>query len=136
MSLDAVISADLVKTRAEIAAVSNVLAATRNEISGLNTQLTSNSHIKSIQRGVIDMGSILTKTVSITAVTPGKSSLKSLGNTGAFYSNVSTSQGTYGVFTSNSVMLELVNGNQIKATGILQTPYYSTLVSWELVEYK
>ncbi|CAB5719345.1 Uncharacterised protein [Delftia tsuruhatensis] len=136
MSLDAVISADLVKTRAEIAALSSAVAVARNEISGLNTQLTSNSHIKSIQRGVIDMGSVLTRTVSITAVTPGKSSLKNLGNTGAFYSSVFTSQGNNSVFSSNSVMLELVNGNQIKATGIVATPYYNTLVSWELVEYK
>ncbi len=50
MSLDAVISADLIKTRAEIAALSNSLAAARSEIAGLNSQVTSSSPIKSLQR--------------------------------------------------------------------------------------
>lgn len=136
MSLDAVISADLVKTRAEIAALSSAVAAALNEIAGLSTQISGSSHIKSIQRGVIDMSSQATKTISITAVTPGKSLLKNLGNTGAFFSSVYTSQGASNVLSSNSVMLELVNSNQIKANGTVQTPYYNTLVSWELVEYK
>lgn len=50
MSLDAVISADLVKTRAEIASLSNSLAAARNEIAGLSSHVTSSSQFKSVQR--------------------------------------------------------------------------------------
>lgn len=50
MSLDAVISADLVKTRVEIAALSNALAAARSEIIGLSGQISSGSSIKTIQR--------------------------------------------------------------------------------------
>ncbi|MCP4014561.1 MULTISPECIES: hypothetical protein [Delftia] len=50
MSLDAVISADLVKTRAEIAALSNALISARNEIAGLSGQISNGSAIKSVQR--------------------------------------------------------------------------------------
>lgn len=50
MSLDAVISADLVKTRAEIAVLNNSLAAARSEIAALSNQTISNSPIKSVQR--------------------------------------------------------------------------------------
>ncbi|QPR32803.1 hypothetical protein I6G96_17670 [Delftia acidovorans] len=50
MSLDAVISADLVKTRAEIAALSSAVAAARSEIAGLNSQFMGSSVIKSLQR--------------------------------------------------------------------------------------
>jgi hypothetical protein len=50
MSLDAVISADLVKTRAEIAALSSVVASARGEIAMLITQLNSSSVIKSLQK--------------------------------------------------------------------------------------
>ncbi|WP_152683549.1 hypothetical protein [Delftia tsuruhatensis] len=140
MSLDAVISADLVKTRAEIAALGTAVAAARSEISGLNNQLSSSSTIKSIQRGVIDLAGSLSKTASIIAVIPGKSALRNLGNTGAFSSVSSVSSdgwAVYYTYASNTVMVELVNGSQIKATTPLATASpYGTQVSWELVEYK
>ena len=50
MSLDAVISADLVKTRAEIAALSSAVASARSEIAGLNSQVSNSSALKSLQR--------------------------------------------------------------------------------------
>jgi hypothetical protein len=77
MSLDAVISADLVKTRAEIAALSSALTAARNEISGLSNQINSSSALKSMQRlRVRPMpGSQLYADVAIGTVNPLKTLL-------------------------------------------------------------
>ncbi|BDE72843.1 hypothetical protein [Delftia lacustris] len=78
MSLDAVISADLVKTRAEIAALGSAVAAARNEIAGLNTQVSGNSAIKSVQRLRIqpiadNTSRIYHSDVTISAINPLKS---------------------------------------------------------------
>ncbi|MEJ8293170.1 MULTISPECIES: hypothetical protein [Delftia] len=74
MSLDAVISADLVKTRAEIAALSNALAAARNEIAGLSNQFSNSTALKSIQRIRVQpaagSGTPYYSDVTITAINP------------------------------------------------------------------
>lgn len=136
MSLDAVISADLVKTRAEIAALSSAVAAARNEIAGLNTQVAGGSVIRSVQRGQITIpmpssGSTPKLTVNVASVNPIKSVLHYLGNIGIkHYSNSS-------VF--NGAMVALVSATQIEITPTVApengyTP--GVTVSWELVEFK
>ncbi|PIF38670.1 hypothetical protein CLV01_2515 [Delftia sp. 60] len=77
MSLDAVISADLVKTRAEIAALSSAVAIARSEIAGLNTQVISRSAIKSLQRiriqpSVNNVTHVYHSDVTISAIDPQK----------------------------------------------------------------
>ncbi|WP_310637081.1 hypothetical protein [Delftia acidovorans] len=76
MSLDAVISADLVKTRVEIAALSNALAAARNEIAGLASQFGSSSALKSVQRIRVQpaagTGTSYFSDVTIAAINPQK----------------------------------------------------------------
>lgn len=133
MSLDAVISADLVKTRAEIAALSSAVSSARSEIAGVNIQITSTSVIKSVQRGVISFlasgpNEVI---VNIAAVNPSKSVLSLLG----VISYIQSGDGSTAV--PNPVMLQLLNENQLKANSLFGIPWYSApKASWELVEYK
>jgi hypothetical protein len=136
MSLDAVISADLVRTRAEIAALTSSVAAARSEIAGLNNQVNGSTVIKSVQRGRIDIpaisgGSIPRVLVSISPVNPAKASMTYLGSTGV---RVWNSEGMF-----NGGTVALISGNQIEGTCTLgpSISYGSGFsVSWELVEYK
>lgn len=136
MSLDAVISADLVKTRAEIAALTSSLAAARSEVAGLSNQVSGSTAIKSIQRGRIDIpanaaGGTSRVVVSISPVNPAKASMTYLGSTGArVWNNESM---------LNGGTVALISGNQIEGTCTLP-PWagYGTgfSMSWELVEFK
>jgi hypothetical protein len=131
MSLDAVISADMVKTRAEIAALSSAVAAARNEIAGLNTQISGSSIIKSVQRGLITFvtDGPTELTISIAPVNPAKSVLHSLGSQGFWQSGE-----TYYPYDT---FIQLLSGNQIKASAYWRSWWWSQAkVSWELVEYK
>ncbi|EZP50352.1 hypothetical protein [Delftia sp. RIT313] len=136
MSLDAVISADLVKTRAEIAALNSSLAAARSEVAGLSNQVSSSTVIKSVQRGRIDTpanatGGTTRVVVSISPVNPAKASMTYLGSTGVRQWN------NEGILNGGTVAL--ISGSQIEGTCTLP-PYtgYGTgfSMSWELVEFK
>ncbi|MHC3432322.1 hypothetical protein [Delftia lacustris] len=131
MSLDAVISADLVKTRAEIAALSSAVASARSEIAGLTTQVNNSSVIKSVQRGIV---SIVSNTpnptvISIATVNPSKCLVSFLGSNGYFaMSDVSF---------ANLTRMRLLDSNRIE---ILRTVTGSSTtnvdLSWEVVEFK
>ncbi|MEE9872112.1 MULTISPECIES: hypothetical protein [Delftia] len=135
MSLDAVISADLVKTRADIAALSSAVAATRSEVAGLTIQMSNGSAIKSIQRGIIIVAPIeksIGRTIAVAAVNPSKSQLNLLGICGYGYSSTSIAGCFNGrIQLISSTSLEVRFGSYAW-TG--ETTELSC--SWELVEYK
>ena len=127
MSLDAVISADLVKTRAEIAALNSAVVAARSEIASLNVQVNSNSVIKSVQRGVIEISSSIVENIAtITAVNPAKASLQLLGCRGYMYGAGGSSHG----------MIQLLSPTQVRAWWTSTSVGESIKISWELVEFK
>ena len=132
MSLDAVISADLVRVQAEISALGAAMAATRIEIAAVNTQLAGSSAIRSIQRGIITFVSNgpIEVVVNVVPVNPSKSALHYLGSQGWLY----ISEGGY---YSNDAIIQLQGNSQIKAiTYGTSSPWAPAKVSWELVEYK
>jgi len=131
MSLDAVISADLVKTRAEIAALGTAVAAARSEIASLNSQVTGSSVIKSVQRGLITFVAQgpTELIINVAPVNLSKSVLRSLGSQGFFLSG--------DVYYPYDTFIQLLSGNQIKASAFQPSWWWSQAkVSWELVEYK
>lgn len=131
MSLDAVISADLVKTRAEVAALSSAVASARNEIAGLTTQISGSSIIKSVQRGLITfvVDGPTELTINIVPVNPARSVLHNLGSQG--FRSIGETYYPYDTF------IQLSSGNQIKAFAFQPSWWWSQAkVSWELVEYK
>lgn len=137
-SMEMVISSDLVRARAEIAALNQSLADARveiatvdNRVQWLSSQVANTGAVKSVQRGVVSMSgetpsgsnSVI---VNVSPVTMERTSLHFIGGA-AFVSN------GYGRFAYakliNSSQIQFDWGNQvINATNIL--------VSWELVEYK
>lgn len=136
VSLDAVISADLVKTRAEIAALTSSLAAARSAVAELSSQVNGSTVIKSVQRGRIDIpaassGSTSRVVVSISPVNPAKAALSYLGSTGVRQWN------TEGMFNGGHVAL--ISGTQIEGNCTLP-PWAGAgtgfSMSWELVEFK
>ncbi|MBK0114714.1 MULTISPECIES: hypothetical protein [unclassified Delftia] len=148
-SLDPIISADLVRARAEVAAltadlsgarseitwIGNVLNATRSELAAARNEIaagTASSPIKSVQRGVIVISNLsVTNTVNVGWVNLNKCVLRNLGWIGYLAQN--------GISASNPVMLQMLNNSQIQAEITMTygtTGIYNGKVSWELVEYK
>lgn len=136
--MEMVISSDLVRARAEIAALNQSLAAARTEIATVDnrvqwvsSQVANTGAVKSVQRGVVSMnGSATTGTdsviVNVSPVTMERASLHFIGGA-AFVSN------GYGRFAYakliNSSQIQFDWGNQITNSTFIS-------VSWELVEYK
>lgn len=147
-SLDPIISADLVRTRAELAAVSTALASARNEIAGVAAVMNAtrselaaarneiagvgaSSNVKSIQRGVIELvpSAYTTTVINVGWVDLNKCTLRTLGYVGVMGSSDNR--------FSNSVMVKMLNNSQIQAeVTYAGASNVNTRVSWELVEYK
>ncbi|WAT83731.1 hypothetical protein [Delftia acidovorans] len=130
MSLDAVISADLVKTRAEIAALSSAVSSARSEIAGLTTQVNNSSVIKSVQRGIVSILYNATNptVISIATVNPSKCLVSFLGSTGYFAMN--------DVSFSNLTRMRLLDSNRIEILKSLAGSGTTNVeLSWEVVEF-
>lgn len=130
MSLDAVISADLVKTRAEIAALSSAVSSARSEIAGLTTQVNNSSVIKSVQRGIVSILSTAPNAtvISIATVNPSKCLVSFLGSTGYFAMN--------DVSFSNLTRMRLLDSNRIEILKSLTGSGTTNVeLSWEVVEF-
>ncbi|AOV01897.1 hypothetical protein N5K37_15270 [Delftia tsuruhatensis] len=131
MSLDAVISADLLRTRAEITALSTALAAARSEIAGLNTLMTGNSVIKSVQRGTVSIhyNASDPTIINIAAVAPSKCLLSFLGSTGYLISVPDYS-------FANLSRLRLLDSTRLEVNRSTWGTYSSPVtLSWEVVEF-
>ncbi|OBY82194.1 hypothetical protein [Delftia sp. JD2] len=130
MSLDAVISADLVKTRAEIAALSSAVLSARSEIAGLTTQVNNSSVIKSVQRGIVSILSTAPNAtvINIATVNPSKCLVSFLGSTGYFAMN--------DVSFSNLTRMRLLDSNRIEILKSLTGSGTTNVeLSWEVVEF-
>ncbi|ATH13824.1 hypothetical protein CHL79_16025 [Delftia acidovorans] len=150
-SLDPIISADLVRTRAELAAVTTALANARNEIAGVANVMNAtrselaaarneiagvgaSSIIKSVQRGVLELppyagGNIDYLDIAVSAVNPARAVV----NFGGFNGVHAPS----GVHAANPIMVTLFSATSIRARWTLNmTGMFGMRVSWELVEYK
>lgn len=149
-SLDPIISADLVRARAELAAVSTALASARNEIAGVANilNLTRNelaaarneiaagaasSPIKNVQRGVGYISKVTNNgtksfTLAIAAVNPAKCAINLLGVEGVFT----------GVRREGSLRLSSASTLEFWMTDYVynQPDYSDVRFSWEVVEYK
>nr|WP_216295731.1 hypothetical protein [Delftia acidovorans]MCA1071780.1 hypothetical protein [Delftia acidovorans] len=149
-SLDPIISADLVRARAELAALSTALAsargditwiannlgATRSELAAARNEIaagTASSPIKSVQRGIATMtpssGGFRTLTVNVAAVNTAKSILNVTGMQGVRYENTTPIPG-YAQITSSTTIMFSVGYDLI--SGYFSPTYWG----WELVEYK
>jgi|APLak6261704052_1056271.scaffolds.fasta_scaffold00625_3 hypothetical protein len=131
MSLDAVISADLVKTRAEIAALSSAVSSARIEIAGLTTQVNNSSVIKSVQRGIVSILYNATNptVISIATVNPSKCLVSFLGSTGYYAASDSG--------FANLTRMRLLDSNRIEILRSTTGSYTSNVeLSWEVVEFK
>jgi len=131
MSLDAVISADLVKTRAEIAALSSAVSSARSEIAGLTTQVNNSSVIKSVQRGIVSILYNATNptVISIATVNPSKCLVSFLGSTGYYAASDSS--------FANLTRMRLLDSNRIEILRSTTGSYTSNVeLSWEVVEFK
>lgn len=130
MSLDAVISADLVKTRTEIAALSSAVLSARSEIAGLTTQVNNSSVIKSVQRGIVSILSTAPNAtvINIATVNPSKCLVSFLGSTGYFAMN--------DVSFSNLTRMRLLDSNRIEILKSLTGSGTTNVeLSWEVVEF-
>ena len=131
MSLDAVISADLVQARAELAALNSSMAAARSEIAGLSTQVNSSSVIKSVQRGIVSILSTApyATVISIATVNPSKCLVSFLGSTGYYAMN--------DISFSNLTRMRLLDSNRIEILkSISGAGTVNVELSWEVVEFK
>ncbi|MCO5339246.1 hypothetical protein [Delftia tsuruhatensis] len=157
-SLDPIISADLVRTRAELAAVTtalanarneiagvayvmnvtrNELAAARNEIAGVNVAVGGNSVIKSVQRGVavippVDNPGQGSLTVAVAAVNLDKCMLNITGMAGQQNSGSSVVVPVpgYARLTSSTTIQLTLTRNIMYGSS---PPFY---MCWEIVEFK
>jgi len=150
-SLDPIISADLVRTRAELAAVTTALANARNEIAGVANVMNAtrselaaarneiagvgaSSSIKSVQRGVLELppyagGTIDYLDIAVAAVNPARAIVNFAGFNGVIANN--------GVQSANPIMLFLFSASSIRARWSVNSSYgWAMRISWELVEYK
>ncbi|MGQ8878806.1 hypothetical protein ACUTR7_14955 [Delftia sp. NA_296.1] len=149
-SLDPIISADLVRARAELAAVSTALAsargditwiannlgATRSELAAARNEIAAgaaSSPIKNVQRGVghiskISSTGIKSFTLAIAAVNPAKCAISLLGVEGVFAGN------------RRDGLLRLSSASTLEfwMTDYLynQPDHTDVRFSWEVVEYK
>ncbi|WP_338498018.1 hypothetical protein [Delftia tsuruhatensis] len=150
-SLDPIISADLVRARAELAAVSTALAtargditwiannlgATRSELAAARNEIAAgaaSSPIKNVQRGVgyiskVTNSGIKSFTLTIAAVNPAKCAINILGVEGSYLS---------GKPREGSLRLSSATTLEFWMTDYLynDSTHSDVRFSWEVVEYK
>ncbi|MCG8990628.1 hypothetical protein MI467_27630 [Delftia acidovorans] len=142
-SLDPIISADLVRTRAELAAVSTALASARSEIAAARNEIglarneiaagAASSPIKNVQRGVGYISKVTNSgsrsfTLAIAAVNPAKCAINLLGVEGFFADR--RREGSLRL--SSATTLEFWMTDPIFNDNVSGDVRYS----WEVVEYK
>lgn len=150
-SLDPIISADLVRTRAELAAVATALANARNEITGVANIMNvtrnelaaarneiagvgASSVIKSVQRGVAMIlpttnPGVSLFTVQVAAVTPAKCMLNITGMSGLRYDPYTYVPAHAQLTSATTIQLML----SVPAIQGYASNYY---LGWELLEFK
>ncbi len=150
-SLDPIISADLVRTRAELAAVTtalanarsdiagvaNILNVTRNELAAARNEIAgvgASSVIKSVQRGVAMISPAINPgvpglTVYVAAVTPAKCMLNITGMNGLRFEPYTYVPAHAQLTSATTIQLTL----SVPAIQGYASNFY---LGWELLEFK
>ena len=97
------------------------------------SQFAQSGKIKSIQRGIITIGtSSSSSSVTITAVDTSKSVLHYLGQSTSSYNS---GYGTFGSGSSVDAYLSLTNSTTITASRVVSSANYTQYISYQIVEY-
>lgn len=97
------------------------------------SQFAQSGKIKSIQRGVVSIGTgVSSSSVTITAVDTSKSILHYLGQSSAAYNS---GYGTFGSGAAATAYLTLTNSTTITASRVIAGTNNTQYIGYQIVEY-